>query len=99
MSKGNGGMRTSLAIFLVAIVLSEPAFADYVQLVARAKPAVVQIDVDTDEGSQSGTGFFISSDGYLVTNAHVLARANCFFTRFTSNVNPLAPYSVNHYPI
>jgi S1-C subfamily serine protease len=64
-------MRISLAIFVFAIVLSESALADFVQIVARAKPAVVQ----TAECGQSGTGFFVSSHGYLVTNVHVLAGA------------------------
>jgi hypothetical protein len=38
-----------------------------VQLVARTKPAVVLLDVATGNGIKSGTGFFISRDGYLVT--------------------------------
>jgi Trypsin-like peptidase domain len=65
-----------LFIFFVAIVgASASAFADFVQLVARAKPAVVQLEVQTAEGFQGGTGFFISTDGYLVTNGHVIAGA------------------------
>jgi len=54
---------------------SESAFADFVQIVARAKPAVVELDVETEDGFHTGTGFFISPNGYLVTNAHVIAGA------------------------
>jgi S1-C subfamily serine protease len=46
-----------------------------VQLVARAKPAGVELNVLTEHGIRSGTGFFISPGGYLITNAHVIAGA------------------------
>jgi hypothetical protein len=74
MTEQHSGMCRGLFIFFFAIVgARESAFADFVQIVAHAKPAVVQIDVKTADGFQSGTGFFISPNGYLVTNAHVIA--------------------------
>ena len=44
------------------------------EIVARAKSAVIQI-VTLDQNRQplkTGTGFFVSGDGYLLTNNHVI---------------------------
>jgi S1-C subfamily serine protease len=62
--------------FFALVVASQSAFADYVQLVARAKPCVALIEIETDQDTVRGTGFFISSDGYLVTNEHVIDGAH-----------------------
>ena len=50
------------------------AYSDAVtRSVAIAHPAVVHIEVQgKDAGSGSGSGFFISPDGYLLTNSHVV---------------------------
>jgi serine protease Do len=47
--------------------------ADVAELVS---PTVVLIDVITATGSGHGTGFFIRSDGYILTNWHVIDGAN-----------------------
>ncbi len=65
-------MQNHLAV-LAFTLASTPVFAGYEQLVSRSKPAVVLIEVSTDEGDSSGTGFFASSDGYIVTNQHVVS--------------------------
>ena len=48
------------------------------EIVKRAKPAVVEIVALNRKGSATkfGTGFFISSDGQLITNRHVINGAS-----------------------
>jgi len=61
-------------IAVLAFALSTPAFGDYVALVHRVKPCVVEIRVETDEDAAGqGSGFFVSGDGFIMTNAHVIA--------------------------
>ena len=53
------------------------------EIVAKAKPAVVQIvAVDANQNPfKTGTGFFVSSEGLLLTNYHVIAGASDLFAR------------------
>lgn len=72
-----------------SVAISSPPFSpvvaqmDYVGLVEREGASVAHIAVRNPPKAQSGvspshgfgTGFFVSEDGYLVTNAHVVADA------------------------
>ena len=68
------------ALTLVWLVLSAtPVRADSIpKIVAKAKPAVVEIvSADATGAPKSqGTGFFVSPDGLLVTNRHVIEGSN-----------------------
>lgn len=54
---------------------SLPADGSIAAVAAAVQPAVVQLNVTTPEGRGTGSGFIISSDGYLITNNHVAGAA------------------------
>jgi hypothetical protein len=66
-------------ILLGTLIWSTSLQADTVpQIVAKAKQAVVQVTTFDQNGQplKTGTGFFVTGDGYLLTNNHVIAGAS-----------------------
>src|SRR5271157_5169359 len=70
----------SRALIVVLLVfLKMPLRADSItEIVAKAKPAIVEIVVTDATGAPKtlGTGFFVSPDGLVVTNFHVVQGAS-----------------------
>ena len=69
----------SLTAIAACLLLGQtPARADTIpEIVGKTKPAVVEIVTIDQKGSPNrlGTGFFISPDGQVVTNQHVVEGA------------------------
>ena len=62
-----------ISIFIIAMGFSGFVHAEFTEkVVENAKRSTVRVFVKVGEGVSSGTGFVISSKGYVVTNYHVV---------------------------
>jgi putative serine protease PepD len=75
------GASSSGSLFGQSINLSrtsssvERAPGSVADIAKRVIPSVVSIEADDKEGASTGTGFVIESNGYILTNNHVIAQA------------------------
>jgi S1-C subfamily serine protease len=63
--------------WLAATVLAEPPI-DLPNIARGSSPAVLRLVIYDDSGNEhaTATGFFVSDDGQIVTNRHVLESAD-----------------------
>ena len=80
----NGGFNTA------SVVPATPAKQDVSALISAALPGVVSITVELNGGQGAGTGFVISSDGEIATNAHVVADATKIDVKFADGTTAAA---------
>lgn len=57
----------------------------YTQIYEQALPSAVSITSMTSEGHSAGSGVVLTEDGYLITNAHVVAGAEAVTVLFHDN--------------
>jgi S1-C subfamily serine protease len=80
----NGGFNTTSASPSPAVK------TDVSDLISKALPGVVSIGVELDSGQAAGTGFIITSDGEIATNAHVVADATKINVAFSDGTSASA---------
>ncbi len=69
----------------MALMPSAEASLTYTQIYEKNAPSMVSIEAETKEEYSTGTGVILTQDGYIVTNAHVVAGAEHVRVIFTNN--------------
>jgi len=65
---------------------------DYVQIYEKVVPSAVSIEAASNEGYSAGSGVVLTEDGYIITNAHVVAGARA--VRVLLHNNRILPASL-----
>jgi putative serine protease PepD len=65
------------------------AAGDVAAIYERARPGVVDVQVRTDGGTATGSGFVVDDDGTIVTNEHVVDQARTARIRFAGQDEPV----------
>jgi len=65
-----------LSVLLLSLMPAGLAQAQYEEIVSRARPAVVLVAIETNQGVATGSGFVVDSRGFIVTARHVVEDAN-----------------------
>jgi putative serine protease PepD len=73
---------TSTSFNTASVIPAGANKTDVSALINSALPGVVSISVELNGGQGAGTGFIISSDGQIATNAHVVADASKIEVKF-----------------
>ena len=78
MSAGPGTTTAGVSAVVTATGINVPA------VLAMVSPSVVEVTSDSTQGTVTGTGFAISADGEILTNAHVVADATKITVRLAN---------------
>jgi putative serine protease PepD len=78
-----GGNSTHLVSMHSSIERAQGSIAE---LAARVSPSVVSVSVTTPTGGDTGSGFFVQSTGYILTNNHVIEAAATGTATITVNL-------------
>ena len=73
---------TTAAFNTASVSPSSPDKTDVSALIRTALPGIVSISVELNGAQAAGTGFVISGDGQIATNAHVVADATKIEVKF-----------------
>lgn len=69
----------------VSLLPGQGESLDYIQIYEQAALSVVSIESEDDRGYSAGTGVVLTQDGYIITNAHVVAGAKAVTVLLPSN--------------
>ena len=64
-------------------------------IAAHDSPSVVEIDSTTSSGTDTGSGFFITSNGYIMTNNHVVEAAVIANSKITVKLSNASTYTAS----
>lgn len=76
---------TLILLSILAVRCAAAADLTTPELIERAEPAVVRVDVTTEDGGGIGSGFLVDASGAVVTNFHVVEAAKSATVTFNNH--------------